>query len=188
MRKFPQIKKLASWVTVLSSYSIWLRRDINLNGQSWQCRWPLKRPSRKYWRRIYFEFLILKSYYVFLLLPSVSLFSVHQHHRRNHHDHNHHNQLHHQHYHRPQCYYLTFSCPRWCWLGHCSSQSWRSYLSTQQATRRFQHNYLHYLLHNYLHCLLIIFFPPSGQLNDFKGKNSPRKGTYDMTLFHLKSK
>ena len=138
MRKFPQIKKLASWVTVLSSYSIWLRRDINLNGQSWQCRWPLKRPSRKYWRRIYFEFLILKSYYVFLLLPSVSLFSVHQHHRRNHHDHNHHNQLHHQHYNRPQCYYLTFSCPRWCWLRHCSSQSWRSYLSTQRATRRFQ--------------------------------------------------
>ena len=65
MRKFPQIKKLASWVTVLSSYSIWLRRDINLNGQSWQCRWPLKRPSRKYWRRIYFGFLILKSLSMF---------------------------------------------------------------------------------------------------------------------------
>ena len=33
-----------------------------------------------------------------------------------------------------------------------------------------------------------LIFPPSGQLDDFKGKNSPRKGTYDMTLFHPKSK
>ena len=33
-----------------------------------------------------------------------------------------------------------------------------------------------------------LIFPPSGQLDDFKVKNSPRKGTYDMTLFHRKRK